>query len=100
MNLLFAPGEIVPEMPQKRRRTKYDWDSLADGQARRLERGVHFRSTVEGMRSTLVAHAKRADIAVLIVIPPLFNEARDSPDLHIFVQFFPERRFAQGSPEV
>lgn len=58
-------GQIVDAMPSRKGpNSKYDWEVIADGNVRMMVRGEDFKSTLEGFRSTVHAHAIREDIAV------------------------------------
>lgn len=88
---------MVERLPRPARKSRYPWATLTDGQARKLTRGKHFDATVRGMRSTLKAYAQRNDIAVAIVCRSEDDDP-SAPERHVWVQFFPGRRYREGPP--
>lgn len=90
-------GEVLEALPAPVRKTHYPWARWTDGRPWRLRRGRQFAGTVDGMRSTLITHARSRDIAVAIVTRTADEAARDEAR-YIHFQFFPQRRFADGPP--
>lgn len=90
-------GEILDELPPQERKSKYPWPAWTDGRARKIWQGRHFTSSAAGMRTTLVAHGRRRDIAVRV----FGNSSATTEDERgrvLYFQFFPGRRFKDGPP--
>jgi hypothetical protein len=89
-------GVVLAELPRGMRKSRYPWREWEDGQPRVIWYPEHFRATTAGMRSTLMTHARKADIAIACVSNPEHPHAPAEDSLAF--QFFPGRRFADGPP--
>jgi hypothetical protein len=89
-------GVVLDRLPKPVRKSRYPWRIWEDGAARVIWYPEHFTSTQEGMRSTLVTHARKRDIAVACVLNP---EHEAAPAEHsVAFQFFPDRTYRDGPP--
>jgi len=93
---MAGTGEVVEEMPtRKGPNSIYDWDVIADGSIRKMVRNVDFFSTTEGFRSTVLAFAKRENVAVRTSSG--WTRSDDGESVRaLWLQFYPGREYGQG----
>lgn len=91
-----STGVVLARLPAPVRRSRYRWSEWEDGEPRVIWYPKHFQATVTGMRSTIVTHAQKRDIAVACVAHPEHPHA--PADVSLAFQFFPGRSFADGPP--
>lgn len=91
-----STGVVLDRLPAPVRRSRYPWGEWGDGSPRLIWAPRHFEATPQGMRSTIVTHARAKDMAVACVMYP---EHPDAPaEWSLAFQFFPDRPFADGPP--
>ena len=87
---------MLDRLPAPVRKSRYPWGDWVDGAPRVIWYPKHFQASVAGMRSTIVTHAHKRDIAVACVMHPEHEHA--PAELSLAFQFFPGRTFADGPP--
>lgn len=90
---MSGTGQVVDEMPSRKGpNSKYDWEVIADGNVRKMVRGDDFSSTVEGFRSTVLAHASAEGIAVRTHAG--WTTTDDGEKIRaLWLQFYPGRKY-------
>lgn len=89
-------AERVKDFPKTPRLTRYPWHQWMDGSVWKLEQGVDFEGSLKTMRATVVAHARRHDVAVRTQVERDFDEP-GSPERWLYVRFDPDRPFGRRS---
>jgi len=89
-------GVVLDRLPAPVRKSRYPWGEWTDGAPRVVWYPKHFQASVAGMRSTIVTHAQKRDMAVACVMRPEHPHA--AAELSLAFQFFPDRAFTDGPP--
>ena len=66
----LSTGVVLDRLPAPVRKSRYQWSEWEDGAPRVIWYPKHFQASVAGMRSTIVTHAQKRDIAVACVAHP------------------------------
>lgn len=81
-------AELVDSLPAAGRRSGYPWHEWLDGRVWRLERGVDFEGTMQGMRSTVRQAGRRMGVLVKTRVER-DHDKPGKPERWLYVQAFP-----------